>query len=68
MSLSEQLRRAVDESGLTLYAVAKRSGLTYSVLHRFVVKGQDIKLGSAEQLADLFSMRLTRPQKPKEGK
>ena len=62
--LGDELRHAVEGSGLTLYRIAKASGVTYPVLHRFVVHKRDIKLSSVERLADLFSMRLTQPRKP----
>ena len=67
MTLAEQLREAIDGSGLTLYRVAKDSGVSYGMLHRFYHNDRDVYLGTANKLAAYFGMRLTRPLKPKGG-
>ena len=67
MGLAEQLRKTVKGSGLTLYAVAKRSGVPYAVLSRFMTSERDLRLATVEKLCKLFSMRLTAPKTPKEG-
>ena len=64
MLLSAQLRAAINNSDLTLYRIAKDSGVSWAVLYRFL-NGQDIKLASADKLAAYFDMRLTRPKKIK---
>ena len=68
MSLTEQLREAIVGSGLTLYAVAKRTDLPYAVVHRFVSGRRGLSLASADKLADLFQMRLTRPKRIGRGR
>ncbi len=68
MALRDQLRQAVHDSGLSVYAVAKRSGIAQPVLHRFVAGERDLTLATASKLADFFSMRLTRPRRPKKGR
>ena len=35
MALQDQLREAIQDSGLSLYRIAKDSGVVYQVLHRF---------------------------------
>jgi predicted transcriptional regulator len=67
MKLADQLRKTVKGSGLTLYAVAKRSGVPYAVLYRFMSGERDLRLDTADRLCKLFSMRLTAPKKPLEG-
>jgi len=67
MALQDQLRRAVEDSGLTLYRIAKGSGIAYQVLHRFARGERDLTLETASKLADYFGMRLTRPRRPKMG-
>jgi len=67
MGLADQLRKTVKGSGLTLYAVAKRSDVPYAVLHRFMAAKRDLRLDTADRLCKLFSMRLTIPKKPLEG-
>ena len=65
MSLTEQLRDAIESSGLTLYRIAKDAGIPYAVLHRFATSERQVRLDQADKLAAYFSMRLTRPVKPK---
>jgi hypothetical protein len=65
MSLTEQLRQAIDESGLSLYVVAKATGAPYAAIHGFAKSGRNIKLETADKLAELFGMKLTAPKQPK---
>jgi plasmid maintenance system antidote protein VapI len=67
MALQDQLRQAIADSGLTLYRVAKGSGVAYQVLHRFARGERDLTLETATRLADYFGMRLTRPRRPENG-
>ena len=67
MTLQDQLRQAVRDSGVSLYRVAKDSGVRYQVLHRFVSGKRDLTLETASRLADFFGMRFTRPRRPKKG-
>ena len=67
MTLQDQLRQAVEDSGLTLYRIAKESGVAYQVLHRFACGERDLTLETASRLADFFGMRFTRPRRPKKG-
>ena len=67
MALQDQLRQAIQDSGLSLYAVAKGSHVAYQVLHRFAKGERDLTLETASRLADFFGMRLTRPKRPKKG-
>jgi transcriptional regulator with XRE-family HTH domain len=67
MALQDDLRQAIEASGLTLYRIAKGSGIAYQVLHRFARGERDLTLATASRLADFFQMRLTRPRRPKKG-
>lgn len=68
MSLSTQLRKAIVDSELTLYRVAKETDLPYAVVHRFVSGKRGLSLASADKLAELFGMRLTRRKRVGRGK
>jgi plasmid maintenance system antidote protein VapI len=61
-SLGDQLRKAIKDSGLTVYAVAKGSGLSQSVTLRFVAQQRDVTLTSATKLAHFFGMEFTEPK------
>ncbi len=67
MALHDQLRQAVADSGLSLYRIAKDSGVAYPVLYRFARGERDLTLETASRLADFLGMRLTRPRRPKRG-
>ncbi len=67
MALQDQLREAIEDSGLTLYRIAKGSGVAYQVLHRFARGERDLTLETASRLAEYFGMRMTRPKRPKTG-
>jgi hypothetical protein len=57
-TVSQQLRRAVKESGQTLYRVAKGSGLAYPPLHRFVTGNRGLSLDSLDKLCAYLKLRL----------
>ncbi len=63
MSLTTQLRGAIETSGVSLYRVAKDSGVPYAVVYRFASGERQIKMDAADKLADYFGMRLTRPKR-----
>ncbi len=67
MALQDQLRQAIEDSGLSLYRIAKDSEIAYPVLFRFARGERDLTLETATRLADFFGMRLTRPRRPKTG-
>jgi plasmid maintenance system antidote protein VapI len=58
MSLVDELRQAIADSGLTLYRVAKDAGLPYAVVHRFANGTRDITLGNAGKIAEVLGLRL----------
>jgi len=58
----EQLREAVRQSGQTMYAVAKGSGVDYAVLSRFMADQRGLNLDTAARLMDYLGLEL-RPVK-----
>jgi len=67
MSVSEQLRKACETSGLTRYRIAKDSGVSYDALARFLNEERDLRLATADKLADYFGLVL-KPKRSKRGK
>lgn len=61
----EQLRRAIIKSGLSHYELAKRSGVSRAVIARFVAGERDIRLDTAERLAEALRLTLAEEQPPK---
>ncbi|MEO2017446.1 MAG: helix-turn-helix domain-containing protein [Fuerstiella sp.] len=52
------LREAVQKSGMTVYAVARDSGVEKSQLTRFVNEERSLTLPTAEKLAAFFHLEL----------
>jgi transcriptional regulator with XRE-family HTH domain len=72
--LSARIRRAIAESDLTRYQIAKESGVAAPILSRFMADGdehRDIRLErTADKLAAYFGLELQPTKKksrPKEG-
>jgi hypothetical protein len=66
MGLSDELRKSIEASGLTLYRIAKDSGVSYPSVHYFLTGDQGLTLESAEKLFDYLGWTL-KPPKPKRG-
>lgn len=65
MSLSEQLRKALLSSKKTKYAIAVGSGIDHAVLRRFIKGERDIKLKTAESLAEYLGLELAKKKSKK---
>lgn len=57
MSLAEQLRKKIRESGLSANALARESGVPQPMITNFL-NGSDIRLETANKLATYFGLRL----------
>jgi predicted transcriptional regulator len=60
MTISERLREAIRKYD-SVYAVARDSGVSQSVLQRFVTGRRDLRLSTADRLARFFRLEL-RPE------
>jgi hypothetical protein len=58
--LSDQLKRAIRESGLTHYRLSKLSGVPIPPIDRFMADTRGIQLETAERLAFVLGLVLTR--------
>jgi len=59
LDLAAQLRAAVAETGESLYAVAKKAGISYAILHRFMAGKRSINLETADQIARALGLSLS---------
>ncbi len=57
-NIAEQLRRAMADSGQSLYALAKGSGIDYAALFRFDREQRSLNLDSAARLAAYLGLEL----------
>jgi transcriptional regulator with XRE-family HTH domain len=62
--LSEQLQSAVESSGLTAYRLAELTGVSHSVIGRWLRGERDLTLCTASKLADALDLVL-KPNRPK---
>ena len=57
-SIVDQLRRAIRASGQTEYAIAKGSGVSQSIVNRFVSGERGISLETAAKIAAYLKLNL----------
>ena len=65
MTLSESLRAAILNSKKTRYAIARGSSIDHAVLRRFMNRERDIKLKTAESLAEYLELELVKKKRKK---
>lgn len=56
--INEQLRKAIEKSGESFYALAKRSGVNAVVISRFASKERDLRLETAAKIAAALGLTL----------
>lgn len=65
--MTEEIRAAFKASGLTRFALSKKAGLHYQIVHSFFsAEGRQITIGTVEKLCDALDLRLT-PGERKDG-
>lgn len=62
-TLSEMMQQAIRDSGLSLYALAKLSGVDSGQLTRFMAGERDFTLSTADRLCDVLGLELQRVAK-----
>jgi len=65
--LSDQLREAIDASGMSRYAVCKALGVDQGLMSRFMAGKGGLSMETIDMLADLLGLKLVRT-KPAKGK
>jgi transcriptional regulator with XRE-family HTH domain len=68
IKLSEQMRRAIEASGLTRYRIWKLTGIDQSTLSKFANRKIDLSMESLDKLADLLDLNITAGTAPAKGK
>lgn len=56
--MSEKLRQAIQQSGRSLYAIAKGADVPYPSVHHFVSGKRSLSLDAAEKLAEHLGLVL----------
>ena len=68
--MSDQVRKAIQNCGLTRYAIAKQTGITEGGLSRFMAGERDMNLRTLDKLAPVVGVRLVlhRPARKCKGR
>ena len=65
MDMETQLRKAVNESGMTQYGVAKVAGLSHAQMSFFVNGHRSLSLAAASKLATALGFELVQKKRRK---
>ena len=60
VTLSDQMRRAVDESGMSRYAICKATGMDQANMSRFMSGETGLTLETADRIAKLLNLELVK--------
>jgi len=68
-SMSDQLRQAIDDSGLTRYRIAKETGISESALAQFYNGHRGLSMEALNALGEFLQLKITLGRRPeKKGK
>jgi transcriptional regulator with XRE-family HTH domain len=59
IKLSDQIRRAIDASGISRYRIAVEIGLDHAVLSRFMADKSGLSVKNLDALADVLGLEVT---------
>jgi len=69
MKLTDQLRQAIDDAGLTRYQIAKETGIDESALAKFYNGRRGLSMDALNALGEFLQLNITLGRKPgKKGK
>ena len=66
--LSDEVKAAVDASGMSRYEICKRIGLDQGVMSRFMSGKVGLSMKTLDVLADFLDLHITTGTKAKKGK
>jgi transcriptional regulator with XRE-family HTH domain len=67
VKLSDQVRRAVNASGLSRYRISKELGVAESTMSRFMSAQGGLSMEHLDALADLLGLDIAAKRRPKKG-
>lgn len=62
--LTDQLRQAIDDSGLTRYQIAKEAGIDESALAKFYNGRRGLSMDALNALGECLQLRITLGRRP----
>lgn len=63
--LSDQVRQAIDDSGLTRYRIAKETDIDESALAKFYNGHRTLSMEALDRLGEFLGLRIVAERKPK---
>ena len=66
--LTDQLRRAIDDSGLTRYRIAQETDIDESALAKFYNGHQGLSMKALDRLGEYLGLRIVMDREPKKGR
>jgi transcriptional regulator with XRE-family HTH domain len=66
--LSDQLRQAIDQSGLTRYRIAKETGISEAALSKFYLGQRGLSMKALDTLGEFLQLKITLGRKPNSKK
>ena len=63
--LTDQIRQAIDDSGLTRYRIAQDTGIDESSLAKFYNRHRGLSLDNLDRLGEYLGLRIVMDRKPK---
>ena len=69
-TISEQVRRAIEECGMTRYRLSQVSGVSEGMLSRYMTGEREMTLRTLDRLAPFIGVQIAvkRPRQPKQKK
>jgi transcriptional regulator with XRE-family HTH domain len=64
LSMTDTVKKAIKDSGMSLNALARATGVQVSSLSRFMRGEQDLVFGAVQSLAAVLGLELHRTSKP----
>lgn len=63
-TFSDQLRQAIDDSGVSRYRIAKSTGISESTLSKFYLGQRGLSMEALNALGEFLQLKITSGRKP----
>lgn len=64
MKISDQVRHAIDDSGMSRYRIAQDTGIDESTLAKFYNRRRGLSLDNLDRLSEYLGLRIVMDRKP----
>lgn len=68
LQLSDQIRQAIDDSGLSRYAICKQIGLAEATMSRFMNRQGGLSIEILDRIGELLELELVSKNNPAKDK